>query len=150
VPAIKREIYSALMSGRQTVINETIGGDINRISLDSVIYALEQKDPLVCGIIDGISEKLAVGINNVINIFDPQAVVIGGEITKLGLYSLDRIKAHLARIRLWPEKQGPEVSFTSLTEDPVNLGGAKYLLDRLFRSDINVWDKMVKGDEDKC
>lgn len=134
IPAIKNEIMLALMSGRHTIIKDVIQGDLNRISIDSIVYALEQKDPLICEIIDGTSKKLAIGINNVINIFNPQAIVIGGEITKLGDNLLDLIKGYLKEIELWPQAKKTIISFTNLRNGSVNLGGAKYLLDQLLQT----------------
>lgn len=85
---------------------------------------------VISEIMRDVSKTLAFGINNLINIIDPDAVVICGEIEELSEVLLPRITAELEKISL-PGRSIP-VSFTALGDDAEFKGGAKFALDRIF------------------
>ncbi|NJD03174.1 MAG: ROK family protein [Ruminiclostridium sp.] len=134
IPAMVQKIVFAIMSGRETIIKGIIGNDLNKINLDVIKYAIDNKDGLAMDIMDEIAEKLAFGTNNVINLFNPQVVVFGGEIVKLGDVFLNSIKKHLSYIELKPNINLVGIRYSSLSSNAVNLGGAKYTLDNAFKT----------------
>lgn len=85
----------------------------------------------ISGLLEDISKTLAFGINNLINMIDPDAVVICGEIEELSGVLLPTLTAELERISL-PGRNIP-VSFTALGDDAEFKGGAKYAFDRIFK-----------------
>lgn len=133
IPAMIQKIVFAIMSGRDTIIKEITQNDLNKINIDVISQAVGNNDELAIEIVDEIALKLAFGINNVINLFNPQAVVLGGEITKIGDILLSRIREHLGSIELKPVMKKPDVKYSSLKGNAVSLGGARYALDNIFK-----------------
>ncbi len=134
IPAILQKTVFAIMSGRETVIKSLVNNDYNRINMDVIVAALEAGDGLVSEIIDETAERLAFGVNNIINLFSPEVVVIGGELTKLGEGFLDKLKNYVRPIGLLPGINKVKVTYSHLKEDAVTLGGAKCLLSSLFKA----------------
>ena len=133
IPAMVQKVIFAIMSGRETVIKDVTGNDLNRININVIKYAIDNKDQLAMEIMDEIALKLAFGINNVINLFNPQVVVFGGEIIKMGDIFLNRFKEHLKSIALKPNANRIDIEYSSLVSNTVNLGGARYVLDNVFK-----------------
>ncbi len=134
IPAMIQKIVHAIMSGRETMVKDMIGSDYNKLCIDVIKQALDREDNLVMEVVDDTAHILAVGINNIINILNPQTVVIGGEIIKLGKILLDKVKAYLSEIELKPNLKRVKIRFSSVGTNSVTLGGAKYVLDTIWNS----------------
>lgn len=78
-----------------------------------------------------VAYVLSFAINNLINIMDPDAVIICGDIISLGDDFLNLIRNNLKEIALLG-KVVP-ISYSSLGEKAEFKGGAKYIFDCLFR-----------------
>jgi len=133
VPAIIQKIIFAIMSGRDTLVKKVIDNDYNRINIGTIKYAIENNDELVMEIMDETAMKLAFGINNVINLYNPQVIVIGGEIAYAGSFFLGKLKDHLHSIELKPNIDKVKLKYSSLEKNAATLGGARYVLDNIFR-----------------
>ena len=106
--------------------------DLNRINIGVIAAAAGKGDELALEVIGENAARLASGINNVINMYNPQTIVIGGEITKLGVIFLDRLQASLEEIRLKPVPFTTRIIYSKLEDNPATLGGARYMLDNIF------------------
>lgn len=80
----------------------------------------------------GVCRYIASGINNIINMINPEAVVIGGEISYLGKPFLEEIKKELAPIMFAADMERFSLEFSSVDGNPVTRGAGRYLLDRIF------------------
>lgn len=76
-----------------------------------------------------ISSALAFGINNIINLLDPEIIVIGGSVTVLGEHFLSAVKENFENIALIKDKK---IVYSNIKENPVTLGGARFSFDRMF------------------
>lgn len=132
IPAIIQKAVFAIMSGRETAIKSIIENDLNKINIGVIGSAAEMGDELALEVISENAARLASGINNVINMYNPQIVVIGGEITRLGKVFLDKLRNCLEDISLKPVPSRTEIVYSSLGDNPATLGGARYMLDNIF------------------
>ena len=73
-------------AGRASKIIDTIGGDLSKISARTAFAAMKEGDELGAEIVDEYVSYLACGIVNVINIFQPNVLSIGGGICNEGEY----------------------------------------------------------------
>lgn len=100
------------------------------VDIETLAEAVAKNEELT-GYIDYVCSVLAFGINNLINMFDPGAVVICGDILTLGERFIAKLRSRLKDISL----PGREVSVTASTlgDNAEYKGGAKYIFDCLFR-----------------
>lgn len=103
---------------------------IEAAALSDINRQLAEGNGDVISLIASTAEVLAFGLNSLINIIDPEAVVIGGEIKELGDYFLAPLKAKLKSISL--EGRNTKVIYSTLSEDAEAKGGAKYVFDNIF------------------
>lgn len=136
IPAIIQKVTVAIASGRKTLVNKYTNNDLSKIDIDIIRKALDEDDALICEIIKTKSMELAYGINNIANLFNPQVIVIGGEIIRLGNKFLESIKKAVLSIGLKPNIEKIDIRYSSIEKNSVNLGGAKYLLDNIFNAAV--------------
>lgn len=75
--------------GKKTVMEEMIGGDLSKISGRTAFAAMKQGDELGKKVVDEYISYLVTGIVNIINIFQPNVLSIGGGISNEGDLLID-------------------------------------------------------------
>ena len=85
----REKLEDARKIGRYTVMEEMIGGDLNNISGRTAFAAMKQGDSLGKEVVDEYISYLVTGIVNIINIFQPNVLSIGGGISNEGDFLID-------------------------------------------------------------
>jgi len=132
VPVIKRRFSEEIANGAETAVKPRKDGSI---PFASIAKALEKGDKLACRIIEETCSYLAQGIGNVINLLNPEAIVIGGRVTEFGPQFLDILNRQVKKL------VGPQVlsrtmlAYSCSQNNAVTNGCARYLLTKIF--DVN-------------
>jgi glucokinase len=82
--AIAREAVRRISEGEGSLLTEMVGGDLRSITAERVAAAVERGDPLAREVLDRAAHYLGVGLVNVVNIFNPEMIVIGGGMAEMG------------------------------------------------------------------
>jgi predicted NBD/HSP70 family sugar kinase len=90
IPAILREIKGALVSGESSIL----AGE-EPLTFESVVRAAQTGDALTLRVLDTAGRWLGIGIAGLINILNPELLVINGEAVALGRPYLDPMDAAL-------------------------------------------------------
>lgn len=78
--AITRRILTAVKDGQKTVLTDMLGSDLTNLRSGDLRKALKKGDKLVEKVIEDAAEYTGIAVGNVINLFGPQYVVLGGGI----------------------------------------------------------------------
>jgi glucokinase len=76
--ALFREIQKAVKDGGKTVLTEMLGPDLTDLKSGDLRKALRKGDKLVEKVVEDAAEYTGIAIANLINIFNPEVVVVGG------------------------------------------------------------------------
>ena len=71
-------------AGAQTTILSFADGDLNKVSAETVFLAAEQGDRLASDLIRLTGYYLGVGLVNLVHIFNPELILIGGGVSQMG------------------------------------------------------------------
>ena len=82
--AIAREGRIAVARGEDTLLRTLCGGDIWNIDARMVAEAAEQGDAVAKAIMTQAGHYLGVGIVNLLHIFNPRRIIMGGSVMKAG------------------------------------------------------------------
>jgi len=82
--ALAREARKRIKSKAETAILEYAGGDIDKVNAEAVYRASQQGDALARELIARTGYYLGVGLTNLINIFNPELIIIGGGLSRIG------------------------------------------------------------------
>ena len=82
--ALAREAVKQVAEGTRTSIIELVGGDVSKIDALIVGMAARQGDELAERLVSRLSYYFGVGLANLVNIFNPELILIGGGVAKLG------------------------------------------------------------------
>ena len=76
--AIFRKITAAVKDGHKTILTELTGGDLSEIRSGDLRKAIRKGDKLVEKVIEEAAEYIGIGVANLINLYSPEVVVLGG------------------------------------------------------------------------
>lgn len=82
--AMAREAKRLITSGADTSILDLTGGDIEKVTAEIINTAALNGDRPATELIAWTSHNIGVGLANLINIFNPRLIVIGGGLSKMG------------------------------------------------------------------
>jgi glucokinase len=76
--AIFRKIEAAVKDGQETVLTDLVGKDLADMRSGDLRKAIRRGDKFVAKIIEEAAEFAGIGVANLINILNPEIVVVGG------------------------------------------------------------------------
>lgn len=88
-PTIASAGIKAVLQGVNSEIGRLVDQDITRITPATIKDAAERGDRIAIEILERVGEYLGIGISNVITIFAPERVVVGGGVMALGDWILN-------------------------------------------------------------
>lgn len=83
-PAIAARAIEGIETGAETRLPVMVGGDLSRITAQTVYEAAQANDEYALEIVRDTAKFLGAGVANLINIFNPDTVVIVGGVTTAG------------------------------------------------------------------
>ncbi|MBM3309986.1 MAG: ROK family transcriptional regulator [Candidatus Aminicenantes bacterium] len=90
--AIAKAACLRLLEGGRSPMLEACGGDPTKVTAESVAAAAKQGDPLAWEIFDRAVEYLGIGIAGLVNLFSPEAIVIGGGVAQAGDILFEKVR----------------------------------------------------------
>ena len=87
--AMAREAIRRIGNGERSALTEMVGGEIDSITAEEVSSAAQAGDSLALEVVSRAAMYLGVGLANLVNIFNPEMIVIGGGVAKMGDLLLD-------------------------------------------------------------
>ncbi len=102
------------------------------IDVFDIFEASRRSDALALEVLDDVTDWFAIGISNIILLYDPQLVVIQGIYTKAGEYFLKELRRKVNEISLPKIKKESEIEFSRLGEEVGALGAASYVISEYF------------------
>lgn len=127
-PAIARNTIAFVKAGRSTILTEWVGNDLELITAKLVDQAAAQGDELALRVIRDTGEYVGIAIANVLNLINPQLVIVGGPIARFGDIFLDAIRQTVRRRALSLSVAAAQIVSTSLGEDAESVGAAALAL----------------------
>lgn len=122
----------AIKNGEKTKILDIANGDINKITMKTVVEAAKEGDELATRLVEEAGVELGMRIAYLVNFLNPEVVVIGGGIERAGAVLLDSIK-RTVRARAFEEVANVvRIVPTQLGEDSVAMGAVSLVIQEIF------------------
>ncbi len=123
--ALVSQAVEAMQSNKDSLLWQTCDGDLNKVEGKSIFEALDLGDNTAKAVVDKYLYYVAIGLANVINALQPEAVCIGGGISGQGEKILEPIRAIVKaeRYSVYAEKQAAILQ-ASLGNDAGIIGAA--------------------------
>ena len=108
---------------------------LEQITMDNIIEAANNDDVLAIDLIADLGDKLGRGIALLINIFNPELVILGGSLSKTGEYLTLPIKSAINKYSLSLVNSDTNIKLSSLGEQSGVIGACLLARNRLLNLD---------------
>lgn len=123
--AIFRTIQTAVKKGQETLLVEMLGKDLADLRSGDLRKAIRRGDKFVEKVIEQAAEYTGIAVGNLINMFNPEVIVLGGGIMEQLEHEMISIVEKVARAHALPgTAKGIEITATRLGDDAGITGGA--------------------------
>jgi predicted NBD/HSP70 family sugar kinase len=121
--ALRRKLTERIRHGESSILSDRVLQSDSPLSLEEITDAVHREDALCIDAIDEIGTLLGVQVASMINIFNPDAVIIGGELAMTGDYLLQPLKTSVNKHVLNRVREDTVIRTSQLGEDAGVLGG---------------------------
>jgi glucokinase-like ROK family protein len=135
--AIRERIQDELSKGRDSILKETLKGDYSNVSGEMVHEAALRGDPLAIEVLADVGRYLGIGITNLINVMNPNRIIIGGGVSKADAFIMDPLKEVVRKRALTLQARNTEICTSILGEHGTMIGASTLILQNLFDPDHN-------------
>lgn len=114
----------ALSLDNNSIIFESCNGDLEKVTARMVVDAAKANDPVALKVFDEYVYYLSKTIVMVINIIDPEVVVLGGGVSKAGSFLIDAVNTKIKNYLLYRTSKYPDILIAKLGADAGVIGAA--------------------------
>ena len=119
--ALVRMITEQLQAGRASSLS-ALFRDQGKVNLNDIIKAIQEEDILTIETIEKIGANLGRGLAGLINVFNPQLVVLGGKMALAGDYLLLPVRSAVKRHAQTIANQDTAIKFSKLRIQAAPIG----------------------------
>ncbi|TET16916.1 MAG: ROK family protein [Dehalococcoidia bacterium] len=124
--AVAREAVRRIRQGEVSSLTEIVEGEIESITAEKVGAAAQDGDSLALEVILKAANYLGVGMVNLVNIFNPEMIIVGGGVAKMGDLLLDPAKQVVRERAFQLPAQAVSIVPAQLGDDAGVLGAAAF------------------------
>jgi glucokinase len=133
-PNIALRAVEELEAGAESRLRALVGGDLQKITAQTVYQAAADGDELALEVVNDTAKFLGVGIGNLLNVFNPEVVVVCGGVTLAGDHLFEPLRREVARRAFKPAVNACRIVPGELAGTAGVYGAAKIFLDQTATS----------------
>ena len=130
---------SLLLHAERSPLKQELNEDL---SLESIIELAKQGNEVAIQLFEQIGKHLGMGINNIINTFNPEQVIIGNRMAEAEKWMKKPLMEWIEEQSLWFNQKDLNISFSNLRTHSAALGVSAFtteafLHDHIFNNDVS-------------
>jgi len=134
--AVIRRVRNVLANGAPSIINELSQGNLDGITFNNVVEAAKVNDMVAVEALKDVGKYLGIGVVNLINIFNPELIVLGGALSLAHEYLLPVIENTVCESSLKPPCEHIKFAASGHGSDACVMGAVALVLDDILREPI--------------
>ena len=133
-PNIALRAVEEMEAGAESRLRALVGGDLRKVTAQTVYQAAADGDELALEVVNDTAKFLGVGIGNLLNVFNPEVVVVCGGVTLAGDHLFEPLRREVARRAFKPAVSACRIVPGELVGTAGVYGAAKIFLDQTAAS----------------
>ncbi|WP_101690924.1 ROK family transcriptional regulator [Dysgonomonas massiliensis] len=131
--AIYRHLLEEVEAGTSTILSQKIT-DKKKITLQEIMRAINKEDTLCIDLVEEAGMQLGKHIAGLINIFNPEMVIIGGTVSTSGDYIMQPIKTAIRKYSLNLVNKDSKIVLSKLQDNAGMIGACLLARTRIFET----------------
>lgn len=122
-----------LRNGEKSILLEQLKGDLDSITAKEVIEAALQGDPLSEEIFDDAMRYLGIGLDSLMKLFNPEAVVVSGGLTRVGQVFFDKLRKYTFQHNMDTLSEEVHLLPSSFADDATLIGALSLIISKILK-----------------
>jgi predicted NBD/HSP70 family sugar kinase len=132
--AIARMAKEGIKNGNLSLIQELVGGDIDKIDISDVTKAANSGDQFAISLFTDVGYWLGRGMVYLIQIFNPELIIISGRVAEASQFILAPVQQAIQTFSNRDISNDTEIKFSELGSKAGTMGAAAYALEKILFS----------------
>ena len=132
--AIAEQAREMVSTGRKTKLSDLIEGKIDQLNAELVVKAAQMGDQLSIEIIEQAGRYIGQGLAILINLFNPEIVILGGRVSRAGRFLLNPIQTEATKRALPHISERAEIVVSKLGYLSGALGATTLVKKEIFQT----------------
>ncbi|MCC5911392.1 MAG: ROK family protein [Clostridiaceae bacterium] len=124
--ALVKYCKKLLVDHKDSTIFKKVNGDLEKINAKIIFDCAREKDIVALQVIQRMVHYLAIGIGNLINIFDPEVIALGGGVAAAGDVFLEQLQEEIKKYIYVKSMNVTKIAIAQLENDAGIVGSAMY------------------------
>lgn len=120
--AVHRKFIEKLKMGRISILSDKFNQG-EEITIDDILEAVLKEDVLAIEIIESVGHMLGKTLAGLINIFNPELIVLGGSLSRVKEYLMLPIQSAVNKYALRMVSKDTRIKFSTLGDNAIVIGG---------------------------
>jgi N-acetylglucosamine repressor len=130
--ALVKQVKCRISKGEQTLVRESCNGDIDTIDADMIFHAAHNGDKVATDLLNVASKYLGIGIANLINLLNPEIIVLSGHFSSIEDFSMLSLKDKIRQYAMSESFEKTRIVTSLLGDDAAVMGATTLILDQIF------------------
>jgi len=133
--AIARMAKEGIEEGNSSLIKELVNNDLDKIEISTVIQAANSGDQFAISIFANVGRWLGRGIAYLLQIFNPELIIIGGRVAEASQFIIAPIQQAINTFSNRDISNNTQIKFSELGSKAGTIGIAAYALEKISYSE---------------
>ncbi|KPK97937.1 MAG: hypothetical protein AMJ95_06690 [Omnitrophica WOR_2 bacterium SM23_72] len=131
---IVEDVRQALARDKDKSVNffKLTSSNIENVDLKSVFIAARSKESVAVSALERAAKRLGIKIASLVNLFNPQLVVVGGGLEEAGEDFLNKVNMTVKEWAFRESTDDLKIIYSELRENTVALGAASLVMQKIF------------------
>lgn len=130
--ALAKRVEEGLQAGNQSILLRKNTGTITQFNLETITEAVNGGDMFAISLMSNMAHHLGKGIATLIQIFNPELVILGGRLSKAGEYLITPIKQSLYLHCIPKLREDVNITVSQLDKEAGVLGAIAVVTENTF------------------
>ncbi len=130
--ALVKKAIDKIASGKSTAIQKLSNNNLNDIKVATIIEAAQGGDQFAIELLEEAGEYLARGISTLIHLFNPEMIILGGELADAGNLLMYPIQQKMNKYTMLRLKLETQIVISELKEKSGLLGTIPSVMSKIF------------------
>ncbi|MDD4311624.1 MAG: ROK family transcriptional regulator [Eubacteriales bacterium] len=127
-----RDTISAIHTGIKSEAARLVSGNLGAINIDTILKAAASGDDCVLDILNKTGRYIGVALSYMINILNPEMIILGGSMSRLGEYMMDSLQEAAISLSMKECSDGVKIVLSTLRGNAGVVGAATLGMRNLF------------------
>lgn len=121
-----------IANGAVTQITHMLDGDTSKLNIRTILEAARKGDQFAIDLLAKVGEALGKGLALLIHLFNPELIIVGGEMSRAADYLISPIESNLNIYTISRIRRDARIVATSLGDNARLMGTVALVMNRIF------------------